>query len=101
MSPQGADLSLHPLPFHIVEHLFPPYSAVPELGTGQQSAYLVEINTIPLFHYVENAHSFIPRLWNLRNVSFHAFRLFRTSRWRPQKVDKRMVLEYTHGLFIT
>ncbi len=23
------------------------------------------------------------------------------SRWRPQKVDKRMVLEYTHGLFIT
>jgi hypothetical protein len=21
--------------------------------------------------------------------------------WRPQKVDKRMVLEYTHGLFIT
>ncbi len=27
--------------------------------------------------------------------------LFRTSRWRPQKVDKRMVLEYTHGLFIT
>jgi hypothetical protein len=22
-------------------------------------------------------------------------------RWRPQKVDKRMVLEYTHGLFIT
>ncbi len=27
--------------------------------------------------------------------------LFRTSRWRPHKVDKRMVLEYTHGLFIT
>ncbi len=27
--------------------------------------------------------------------------MFRTSRWRPQKVDKRMVLEYTHGLFIT
>jgi hypothetical protein len=23
------------------------------------------------------------------------------SRWRPHKVDKRMVLEYTHGLFIT
>jgi hypothetical protein len=23
------------------------------------------------------------------------------SQWRPQKVDKRMVLEYTHGLFIT
>ncbi len=23
------------------------------------------------------------------------------SRWRPQKVDKCMVLEYTHGLFIT
>jgi hypothetical protein len=23
------------------------------------------------------------------------------SRWRPQKVDKRMVLEHTHGLFIT
>jgi hypothetical protein len=23
------------------------------------------------------------------------------SRWRPQKVDKRMALEYTHGLFIT
>jgi hypothetical protein len=23
------------------------------------------------------------------------------SRWRPQKVDKRRVLEYTHGLFIT
>jgi hypothetical protein len=23
------------------------------------------------------------------------------SRWRPQKVDKPMVLEYTHGLFIT
>jgi hypothetical protein len=23
------------------------------------------------------------------------------SLWRPQKVDKRMVLEYTHGLFIT
>ncbi len=22
------------------------------------------------------------------------------SRWRPQKVDKRMVLEHTHGLFI-
>jgi hypothetical protein len=21
--------------------------------------------------------------------------------WRPHKVDKRMVLEYTHGLFIT
>ncbi len=27
--------------------------------------------------------------------------VFRTSRWRPHKVDKRMVLEYTHGLFIT
>jgi hypothetical protein len=23
------------------------------------------------------------------------------SRWRPQKVDKCMVLEYTRGLFIT
>ncbi len=23
------------------------------------------------------------------------------SRWRPQKVDKRMVLDHTHGLFIT
>ncbi len=23
------------------------------------------------------------------------------SRWRPQKVDKRMVLEHTHGFFIT
>jgi hypothetical protein len=23
------------------------------------------------------------------------------SQWRLQKVDKRMVLEYTHGLFIT
>ncbi len=23
------------------------------------------------------------------------------SRWRPQKVDKRMYLDYTHGLFIT
>jgi hypothetical protein len=23
------------------------------------------------------------------------------SRWRPQKVDKHMVLEYTHGLFMT
>jgi hypothetical protein len=23
------------------------------------------------------------------------------SQWRPQKVDKRMVLEHTHGLFIT
>jgi hypothetical protein len=23
------------------------------------------------------------------------------SRWRPQKVDKRMVLKHTHGLFIT
>jgi hypothetical protein len=27
--------------------------------------------------------------------------LFRTSRWRPHVEDKRMVLEYTHGLFIT
>jgi hypothetical protein len=27
--------------------------------------------------------------------------VFCKSRWRPQKVDKRMVLEYTHGLFIT
>jgi hypothetical protein len=27
--------------------------------------------------------------------------VFRTSPWRPHEEDKRMVLEYTHGLFIT
>jgi hypothetical protein len=30
-----------------------------------------------------------------------AFCYCSVSRWRPQKVDKRMVLEHTHGLFIT
>ncbi len=31
----------------------------------------------------------------------YTFCLCSVSRWRPHKVDKRMVLEYTHGLFIT
>ncbi len=36
------------------------------------------------------------------NIIVHTcLKLFRTSRWRPHKADKRMVLEYTHGLFIT
>jgi hypothetical protein len=38
-------------------------------------------------------------------LATHLHRFLRThcsvSRWRPQKVDKCMVLEYTHGLFIT
>jgi hypothetical protein len=33
--------------------------------------------------------------------SFMKYLKCSVSRWRPQKVDKRMVLEHTHGLFIT
>jgi hypothetical protein len=43
--------------------------------------------------------SYIPRVLGIRTISFCAY--CSVSRWRPQKVDKRMVLEYTHGLFIT
>jgi hypothetical protein len=37
------------------------------------------------------------RLTNIRRLHIYCS----VSRWRPHKVDKRMVLEYTHGLFIT
>jgi hypothetical protein len=37
----------------------------------------------------------------LEHKHSHRHRHCSVSRWRPQKVDKRMVLEYTHGVFIT
>ncbi len=35
------------------------------------------------------------------NLIWKALHQCSVSRWRPHKVDKCMVLEYTHGLFIT
>ncbi len=43
----------------------------------------------------------IIRKWLLCTTIVMMYAYCSVSRWRPQKVDKRMVLEYTHGLFIT
>jgi hypothetical protein len=40
-------------------------------------------------------------VWKNRGNSKENKHKCSVSRWRPQKVDKRMVLEHTHGLFIT
>ncbi len=53
------------------------------LGTG-----------VPQFHLHPGPDVFFRiQVWTVYSCS--------VSRWRPHKVDKRMVLEYTHGLFIT
>jgi hypothetical protein len=79
------------------------------VGTVVQLAYLsiyvyILLLTVPgTLCILEEA----PTLYNIVDPTDLSFILIKTnytcswSRRRPQKVDKRMVLEHTHGLFIT
>ncbi len=59
------------------------------IETGDHLWIVTELN----FYFVKLEVGTVAKKYVLRMCS--------VSRWRPQKVDKRMVLEYTHGLFIT
>ncbi len=72
----------------------------PELSTQRRDTSLDNLNT----HCPLPSHAWWQSPMTVPEISFLSFLSTvhcSVSRWRPQKVDKRMVLVYTHGLFIT
>ncbi len=73
------------------------------VSNGKREPRQFSLIRSPFAHNANGGLSFVRLLTKKQTevIHFQTNYTCSVSRWRPQKVDKRMVLEHTHGLFIT